>query len=398
MQEAFVPPTGIGSFQDQANRLAEMGRNGDVYIVHAAEGETVVPMEVFDANPELKAMIWQQMREMDLEPERYVVGNELNSINPKTGQPEFFLKKLWSGVKKVLKVAAPVIGAIAGSFIPGVGPILGPAIGSFLGGKLAGNSTKSALMGAALAGLGGYGLSQTAAGIGSQGIGSLSGNTLGTNLYNSLGSGGLSGVMSMPTPSLGGATAPTGFAAAGNAVAPAAAPASSLGAAAGGIGKWAMANPGTALMGGSMLLSMLDKPEKVKIPKRKSGADLLAANPDKYLVPTSSLVPAPISTVDASYDSLYGKYPQFQLPQQPQMVQPTMNFPVVPTGAMVVNAASGGEIAGPGTGVSDSIPAMLSDGEFVMTAKAVKGMGGGDRRRGAAEMYKMMKKYEALHG
>ena len=27
-------------------------------------------------------------------PERYVVGNELNSINPDTGQPEFFLKKI----------------------------------------------------------------------------------------------------------------------------------------------------------------------------------------------------------------------------------------------------------------------------------------------------------------
>jgi hypothetical protein len=34
-----------------------------------------------------------------------------------------------------------------------------------------------------------------------------------------------------------------------------------------------------------------------------------------------------------------------------------------------------GQIDGPGTEVSDDIPAMLSDGEFVMTAKAVKGAG-----------------------
>lgn len=34
-----------------------------------------------------------------------------------------------------------------------------------------------------------------------------------------------------------------------------------------------------------------------------------------------------------------------------------------------------GDINGPGTGTSDDIPAMLSDGEFVMTAKAVKGAG-----------------------
>ncbi|MCK9468478.1 MAG: phage tail length tape measure family protein [Porticoccaceae bacterium] len=38
----------------------------------------------------------------------------------------------------------------------------------------------------------------------------------------------------------------------------------------------------------------------------------------------------------------------------------------------MVRAADGGHINGPGTGTSDSIPAMLSDGEFVVRAKAVK--------------------------
>ena len=53
-----------------------------------------------------------------------------------------------------------------------------------------------------------------------------------------------------------------------------------------------------------------------------------------------------------------------------------------------------GEISGPGTGTSDSIPAMLSDGEFVMTADAVKGAGGGDRMKGARKMYQMMDQLE----
>ena len=53
-----------------------------------------------------------------------------------------------------------------------------------------------------------------------------------------------------------------------------------------------------------------------------------------------------------------------------------------------------GEIAGPGTGTSDDIPAMLSDGEFVMTAKAVRNAGGGSRKVGAKNMYKMMKSLE----
>ena len=48
----------------------------------------------------------------------------------------------------------------------------------------------------------------------------------------------------------------------------------------------------------------------------------------------------------------------------------------------------------PGTGTSDSIPAMLSDGEFVMTAKAVRGMGDGEPRKGAAKMYQLMNRLE----
>jgi hypothetical protein len=53
-----------------------------------------------------------------------------------------------------------------------------------------------------------------------------------------------------------------------------------------------------------------------------------------------------------------------------------------------------GPINGPGTGTSDSIPAMLSDGEFVFTAKAVRGAGNGSRRAGAKRMYALMKAME----
>jgi hypothetical protein len=53
-----------------------------------------------------------------------------------------------------------------------------------------------------------------------------------------------------------------------------------------------------------------------------------------------------------------------------------------------------GQISGPGTATSDSIPAMLSDGEFVMTAKAVRGAGKGDRRAGAKRMYALMHQLE----
>lgn len=53
-----------------------------------------------------------------------------------------------------------------------------------------------------------------------------------------------------------------------------------------------------------------------------------------------------------------------------------------------------GQISGPGTETSDDIPAMLSDGEFVMTAKAVRGLGKGNRREGAKKMYALMHRLE----
>jgi len=68
--------------------------------------------------------------------------------------------------------------------------------------------------------------------------------------------------------------------------------------------------------------------------------------------------------------------------------------------------AMGGYVEGPGTGTSDDIPATiyqdgmpvqnaaLSDGEFVMTERAVRNAGGGDRDRGAARMYEMMRMFE----
>ncbi len=59
-------------------------------------------------------------------------------------------------------------------------------------------------------------------------------------------------------------------------------------------------------------------------------------------------------------------------------------------------SANGGEVNGPGTGTSDSVPARLSDGEFVLTAKAVRGAGGGDRDIGAARMYEMMSELERV--
>jgi len=88
------------------------------------------------------------------------------------------------------------------------------------------------------------------------------------------------------------------------------------------------------------------------------------------------------------YDYNKVQYPNlFSSYQQPQYAQ-----------SGILSAATGGSIRGPvngpGTSTSDSIPARLSDGEFVMTARAVRGAGNGDRKAGAKNMYDLMHKFE----
>jgi hypothetical protein len=153
-EERDFPTTGIASVTRIADHLAKYGRNEDEYMVHAAEGETVVPLAVLDANPRLKEKLYEQMENMGLEPGQYIVGNELNSINPVTGQPEFFLKKLFKGLKKLVKTVFKVIVPIVATIL--LSPIMTPAgAAAFVSGTstlLQGGSLKDALKSAAIGG------------------------------------------------------------------------------------------------------------------------------------------------------------------------------------------------------------------------------------------------------
>ena len=84
---------------------------------------------------------------------------------------------------------------------------------------------------------------------------------------------------------------------------------------------------------------------------------------------------------------LQAKYPGTYRPGVPQIARPAGmadgGFP-----------RKTGAIAGPGTETSDDIPAMLSDGEFVMTARAVRGAGNGNREAGIRRMYDIMNGFE----
>ena len=155
-----LAPVGLASFQDQAKKLAEFGRNGDIYVVHAAEGETVVPMEVLNENPKVKELLFKQMEDMGLDPQEFIVGSDLNSINPVTGLPEFFVKRIFRSVKKavksvakIVKKAAPIVLPIAAAAfgVPFLGPAFGAGtfgasfLGSGIGTLIGGGSFKDAL-------------------------------------------------------------------------------------------------------------------------------------------------------------------------------------------------------------------------------------------------------------
>ena len=72
-----------------------------------------------------------------------------------------------------------------------------------------------------------------------------------------------------------------------------------------------------------------------------------------------------------------------------------MQAPGVPQGMELDYRNTGGFIPMGGPEKADDVPAMLSKNEFVMTADAVRGMGGGDVNLGAQKMYDLMNSMEA---
>ena len=153
---------GIAQFPALAERMAKYGRNEDNMLAHVAEGELVIPAQFLE-DEVMKQRIYDILTEAGVEdPEAYVVGAEANDLNPTTGLPEFFLKKLFKSigkaikkvvkaVVKVVKKVAPIILPIALAFTP-LGPIYGAALGSGIGTLINGGSIKDALKSALISG------------------------------------------------------------------------------------------------------------------------------------------------------------------------------------------------------------------------------------------------------
>jgi hypothetical protein len=374
----------LDQFKSFVSKIGGLGRYEDTYIVHAAEGETVVPMEVLDQNPVLKKRLFKTMMEMGIEPGRYIVGNELNSKNPITGQPEFFFKRIKKALADISGYAAPVIGAMYG---PAAGALAGGVLGSFKR-ENPGDPTQGLQM--ALLG-GGSGIASNLLG-GAKGMDLLKNTGLSGSGQFGTGFEGFKEMLSSPFTSEG----------------------------RGKLKDYANifdSSKTKSTTNAEKLLNQIENKENLTvddvvnadklrdiIDKDKKGVfgnmslSQIAALYGLGTAGLGFLLDRAESDEDVGdrrdpYQSTGKIYENYLDP----IMTYAQNLPIVQPMAKggVMDLQDGGESKGPGTGTSDSIPAMLSDGEFVMTAKAVRGAGGGDRREGARKMYQAMDELEA---
>ena len=251
---------------------------------------------------------------------------------------------IFKSFTKILKKAAPIIGgAIGFSF---GSPFLGTALGTGIGTLVAGGDTEDALKAGLMGGIAGYagskffgpGATPTS---GTAGVTGSAANITGPEIFDpttvtAVKQAGGSGIMSTLKDF---ATSPVGIATLGTA--------------------------GLAALSGGLE----EEPQMGTVTQR----------------------PYPVGRTRLGTGLIDGK--TFNLDDEEERAE---YFKTLRERQGAETLADGGEVEGPGTGTSDSVPAMLSDGEFVLTAKAVRGAGGGDRDVGAARMYDMMSELERV--
>jgi LysM repeat protein len=461
----------MNKIDNSGQGLAKLGRDEDQYMAHVAQGEMVVPPII---SPETRARIEAEMKAVGLSPDEYTVGENM-SINPITGMPEFgWLKKTFKSVKKVVKKVAPVamlipgvgtaLGGVLGGIgglatkIPGIGGALGkigtaamkgigslgiPGVSSIAGGTAGGFggikaalTTKAGLFGGGpLAGIMGVGgsapvtvksgdtLTKIAndAGVSVQDLIKANPQITNPNLIqagmkiNIPGSGGfLSNILGPGQGSIADYDPTTGqgqsrlgliedlIKGTGGKVR------EGLGGLVGG-----SQQPGGGMFGGNMgaaaMAGLLGKAAYDAAKERKGG---LAATP--------AVMMDELGRYQLSKElGTGGTRGEFGLGPAPKALEfaggglaSTRQYFNM-GGVAELDMRDGGESAGPGTGTSDDIPAMLSDGEYVMTAKATRGAGafnvkknksgielvsGGkpSRKKGVENMRQLMDIFEAI--
>ena len=316
-----------------------MGRYGDNTMAHVSTGEMIVPQEVLDKRPDLKTGIMAALSQEGLNPDRYTVGSGINSINPATGQPEFF------NLKKLLKFAAPfLLGPVVGKLLGGLGATIGTQ--NIIGKALANPIAKGALGAAA--------------------TGALTGQK-GKDLVRSALLGGLGGATFNRLPEdsnirgfFQGADEPRDFA----------------------------TKPTKTLLGEGIRTIL--KPDDKFLTSR--AFDMLDTKIGQLAAvgltaeAFAALSPEKKAEVVKDIKSRFGSFGSSDI------FNPITEFKK--GGITDFPRRNGGIDPSEGSGTKDDVPAMLMAGEFVLTRDAVKGLGDGDLDKGINRAYSMMDKLE----
>jgi hypothetical protein len=382
--------------------LANAGRGEDTRLAHLMEGEVVLPPHFLNNNKTLKNNLERNLAKTGTQLSEITVGSNTSSINPYTGLEEFgFFSKLWKKVKKVIDPVAEVA-----RFIPG--PWQAPA-NIYVKGKAAIKIAK-----------------------GEGGIGDLATIFTGPKVFGSADAPGSFDIFKSNVK----AGTPFKFGEYSGAIKE-------------GVGSL-MSDPlGSLKEFGSQVTASLpfgtpaDQPVEGDI--QPTGQTDAQGNPtfmDKLgniFNSAGQIISGLRSGIQgatgidpaiAAMAAAYGKATKRALEKEAggmgdirQSLRQDLQYTPYGLGGFNLGFAEGGEVmdmrdggesVGPGTGTSDDIPAMLSDGEFVMTAKANRGAGsvglregqGGimelvpnlepDRQRGADNMMKLMRYFEGL--
>lgn len=332
--------------------MARFGRNGDTQMAHVAPGETIVPAEILANNPTIARGIGMAFEDAGLDPLRYVVDSGQNSLNPVTGQPEFFLKDLFDMGKKFLgsnagkAVATNVVTSLLTGNKPSlkeaaISGLLGQGLGS-LGGGEGREDFLSRLLGQA----------EQESKVPLSAFGGSNGNKATESIIKS--------AMARSRP----AAVNTGY------------KDDLLGIgelfgldAGSGLGRMLNSKAGEAIaMGlGSMLLDKVIPKEEVPDYKDEAG---------------------PLNRP-------YGEG-RLKIKQRPIRVRDDFQERVELNegGPAYYPRRDGGIMPHEGSGTEDDVPALLTAGEFVMTREAVEGAGNGDVNKGIKNMYGLMNKLE----
>jgi len=334
--------------------MAGYGRNGDTEMAHLTPGETVVPRQVLQQNPQVARGLGRAFQDAGADPRRYVVGSGQNSVNPMTGKREFFFDKILPFLTKAAS-----------------NPAVQGAIGNATLRKIQGKdvSLRDALLGAAVGG----------------GLGAMSGRGTGVpfldNMMSGVDSDSNSNLMSRIT---GGSGSIDAAQTAGNNLAreqAARAATGSVGRAEGlmGIGDFFGIDASDKGLG-RMLNSKFGESIAMGL-----GSQLL----DSLF--SEDVDPDPYGN-RARFERGAGENP-INLKRRPL---PDRRVPVYKNdgGVAYYPRRNGGIMPSEGSGTKDDVPAMLTAGEFVMTRDAVKGAGGGNLQSGINNMYSVMNNLE----